>query len=88
MLIICPFLLSEAVDGVKPEEMVNDLVAFLPRCSRRQGVFGVGQENVPALVSLLTPKPERQRAIKVSPLARTAAYRRFIPHGVRRSPGV
>jgi hypothetical protein len=70
VLMVCQFLLSVAADGAKPEEMVNDLVTFAAQNAPGDKDFlaSIARKRA-ALVSLLTPKPARRRALKVESLA-------------------
>jgi hypothetical protein len=69
-LFVCQFLLSFAEDGVKPEELVNELVEFVSEnAPDDKTALTTIDRNRQTLFALLTPKPLRSRALKVEYLA-------------------
>lgn len=69
-IMVCQYFLSVVGDGAKPEDVVNELVAFVTRNAPEYEQFLTAIDRKrPVLVSLLTPKPERRRAMKVAYLA-------------------
>jgi hypothetical protein len=72
VILVCQFLLTVVEEGIPPEEIVDDLRAFLVQhaaSSEDRDVITALDQKRPALVSLLTPKPARTRALKVEYLA-------------------
>lgn len=69
-IMVCQYFLSEVGDGADPDEVVSELVAFVSRNAPEEKQFlGTVDRKRPALVSLLTPKPEMRRAMKIECLA-------------------
>jgi hypothetical protein len=69
-IMVCQYFLSVVADGAKPEEIVNQLVAFIARnAPEDKQVLTTIDRKRQALVSLLTPKPAMRRAMKVEYLA-------------------
>lgn len=69
-IMVCQYFLSVVGDGAKPEEIVNQLVAFVARNAPEDKQFLVTIDRKrQTLVSLLTPKPAMRRAMKVEYLA-------------------
>jgi hypothetical protein len=71
VVLVCQFLLTVAEEGNPPEGILNDLREFVAQHAspEEKDVVAAPDQKRQALVSLLTPKPERTRALKVEYLA-------------------
>jgi len=71
LLMVCSFLLSVADEGTNPEEIVNNLREFVTQYAPTEDkeILAAPDKMRQGLISLLTPKPARIRAVKVEYLA-------------------
>lgn len=71
IVLVCQFLLTVVEEGNPPEEILNDVREFVTQNAdpQEQDVSAWLDRKRQALESLLTPKPERSRALKVQYLA-------------------
>jgi len=71
VILVCQFLLSVVEEGNPPEGILNDLREFVAQHAspEEKDVVAAPEQKRQALLSLLTPKPERTRALKVEYLA-------------------
>lgn len=71
VVLVCQFLLSVVEEGNPPSEIVNDVRDFVSQYAMPEDrdVLSALDAKRKALESVLTPKPERARALKVRYLA-------------------
>jgi hypothetical protein len=71
VVLVCQFLLTVVEEGNPPEEILNDLREFVAQHAspEEKDVVAAPEQKRQALISLLTPKPGRTRALKVEYLA-------------------
>lgn len=72
IILVCQFLLTVVEEGNPPPEILNDVREFLAQFAspEEKDVVSALDQKRQVLESLLTPKPERSRALKIQYLAR------------------
>jgi hypothetical protein len=71
IILVCQFLLTVVEEGNPPQEILNDVREFIAQYAspEERDILPAMDHKRKVLESLLTPKPERSRALKVAYLA-------------------